>query len=178
MSNKPVRSPCGGDLQPPPYVAPPLAPGYDGDRAAPKTPAVVYSNSPPLAGLRRRQRRPSKLARIEVYFTQDGGQWQRYPDSVRPTGTVPISVAKDGRYGFILVARSNAGMAKPAPKAGDEPHLTVEVDTTAPEFTSPRPKSTTKATASSTSAGRRRIATSRTPRRHWSGRRRRPGRGR
>jgi hypothetical protein len=76
---------------------------------------------------------PSKLASIDVYFTHDGGQWERYPDAVRPTGTVPITVARDGRYGFTLVARSNAGLALPAPHADCLPQLTVEVDTTAPE---------------------------------------------
>src|SRR5262249_3232270 len=75
----------------------------------------------------------SKLAGIDVYFTHDGGQWEHYPDLVRPTGTVPMTVAKDGRYGFTLIARSNAGLAKQPPKAADQPQLWVEGDTFGPE---------------------------------------------
>lgn len=76
---------------------------------------------------------PSKLAGIDVYFTHDGRHWQRYPDLVKPTGAVPMSVTKDGRYGFTLVARSGSGLAMPAPKDGDQPQVWITVDTTPPQ---------------------------------------------
>jgi hypothetical protein len=76
---------------------------------------------------------PSKLAGVEVYFTQDGQKWDRYRAVIPATGSVPVTVSEDGKFGFVLVARSQAGLSKPAPAAGDQPHLWVTVDTTRPQ---------------------------------------------
>jgi hypothetical protein len=130
----PPKSPCSQVVPQCPRgeALPPIGSGC----VAPNPPSSqpAYSNSRTLSlAYEVGNVGPSKLAGIDVYYTHDGGPWQRYPESVRPTGSVPVTVAKDGRYGFTLIARSHAGLARPAPKAGDEPQLWVEVDTTAPE---------------------------------------------
>ena len=75
---------------------------------------------------------PSKVASIVVWYTRDGHAWTRYPEPIRPTRAIPITVVSDGRYGFTLVARSGAGLSVPEPMAGDQPQVWVEVDTTQP----------------------------------------------
>ncbi len=84
---------------------------------------------------------PSKVAAVVVWYTRDGKTWTSYPEQLRPTRAVPITVLADGRYGFTLVARSGAGLSPPPPKPGDEPQVWVEVDTARPlaELYAPQP---------------------------------------
>lgn len=116
------------------------------DDALPASPkaeeaTLAYSNSRSLSlGYEVENVGRSRLSGIEVHFAQDGGAWQRYPETVLPVGTVPMEVARDGRYGFVLVARSGAGLSRPAPTPGERPQLTVVVDTVPPsvEMAPPR----------------------------------------
>jgi hypothetical protein len=101
----------------------------------PATPAAVYSESLSFElTYEVDDIGPSRLAGVEVWFTQDGQAWQRYPEQVKPLGAVPITVAKEGRYGFTLIARSGAGLSRPAPKPGEEPQIWVEVDAKVPRI--------------------------------------------
>ena len=74
----------------------------------------------------------SQVKGVEVWWTKDAKAWERFADEVKPTGKVVVSVKDEGTYGFKLNPRSGAGLAPPAPKAGDRPHTWVVVDTTAP----------------------------------------------
>jgi hypothetical protein len=90
---------------------------------------------------------PSGLGAVDVYVTTDeGASWEKSTADpmvslpVSPTGngavrgTVTVTMAKEGvRYGFYLVVKSRAGLGKPSPRAGDAPHVRIEVDTTQPD---------------------------------------------
>jgi hypothetical protein len=84
---------------------------------------------------------PSKVAGVVVWYTRDGRTWTSYPEQIKPTRAIPITVMSDGRYGFTLVAKSGAGLSVPPPKGGDEPQVWVEVDTAQPrvELYAPHP---------------------------------------
>jgi hypothetical protein len=91
----------------------------------------------------------SGVKSVQLYLTQDNGQsWQPYgqeqdvgpaqPDEPGDGGTLQRSLTmtlpdREGVYGLHLVARSGAGLAKPAPGAGTTPQMRVELDTTPPE---------------------------------------------
>jgi type II secretory pathway component GspD/PulD (secretin) len=86
---------------------------------------------------------PSRVAGVVVWYTRDGKTWHSYPEQVKPTRTLPITVVSDGRYGFTLVAKSGAGLSVAPPKPGDVPQVWVEVDTQQPtaELYAPQPDS-------------------------------------
>jgi hypothetical protein len=75
---------------------------------------------------------PSGLATVELWYTHDGGPWQKY-------GTAPeqppfvVDVPDEGKYGFTLLARNRAGQGKAHPEPGDPPQVAVEVDLTKPD---------------------------------------------
>ncbi len=78
---------------------------------------------------------PSGISALEVWLTQDGRTWNKYP---LPPGegpsnkSVTIPVANEGVYGFTLVAKSGVGLSVRPPQYGDAPQIWVEVDTTKP----------------------------------------------
>jgi hypothetical protein len=74
----------------------------------------------------------SNVKHVEIWRTIDRGRtWVKYKDAP-PQSPFRIDVAGDGRYGFIVVAVSGAGLAGPRPRGGEEPEIWVEVDTTPP----------------------------------------------
>lgn len=75
---------------------------------------------------------PSKVESLAVWVTRDGEKWERYPDAVKPTGAVPITVKGDGIYGFTLVPRNGAGVEGSTPRVGDKPQVVVAVHTVLP----------------------------------------------
>ncbi|MFM7151599.1 MAG: hypothetical protein ACKO23_17375 [Gemmataceae bacterium] len=74
---------------------------------------------------------PSKVKHVEVWMTRDTTQWTRYGEAP-PTGPFEITVTSQGRYGFTLRPISGVGRGTVAPRAGDLPHVWVEVDETPP----------------------------------------------
>jgi hypothetical protein len=77
----------------------------------------------------------SKVAAIELWVTRDGKEWRRHAERASEQPPFPVEVTEEGRYGFILIGRSGAGLSEPPPKLGDPPHVVVEVDLTKPKVT-------------------------------------------
>ena len=80
---------------------------------------------------------PSGVASVELWFTQDGRSWNRYPlpraeDGAPPPRPLVFDVSGEGVYGFTLVARSGVGLSERPPQVGDRPQIWVEVDLTRP----------------------------------------------
>jgi hypothetical protein len=67
-----------------------------------------------------------ELRGVEVWYTRDGQKWDRYPEEVKPTGSVPVTVRAPGRWGFTLIVRGKGGQGGPGPFVGDEPQVWVE----------------------------------------------------
>jgi hypothetical protein len=74
---------------------------------------------------------PSGLAAVELWYTHNGGPWQKYGDAPQKPPFV-VDVEDEGLYGFLLLARNRAGQGKARPEAGDAAQVTVEVDLTRP----------------------------------------------
>jgi hypothetical protein len=80
---------------------------------------------------------PSGVSTVELWFTQDGRGWNRYPlpkteESTTPPKPLVFDVAGEGIYGFTLVAKSGVGLGERPPQVGDRPQVWVEVDLTKP----------------------------------------------
>jgi hypothetical protein len=80
---------------------------------------------------------PSGVSTVELWFTQDGRSWNRYPlpkaeDAAGPPRPLVFEVAGEGVYGFTLVAKSGVGLGDRPPQIGDRPQVVVEVDLTRP----------------------------------------------
>ena len=70
---------------------------------------------------------------VELWYTQDGRNWQKYAEQAKPEPPFVFEVAREGLYGFSLVARSGVGIGDRPPQAGDPPQIWVEVDLTKPD---------------------------------------------
>jgi hypothetical protein len=80
---------------------------------------------------------PSGVSVVELWFTQDGRSWNRYPlakteDGAGPPRPLVFEVNGEGIYGFTLVAKSGVGLSERPPQIGDRPQIWVEVDLTRP----------------------------------------------
>jgi hypothetical protein len=85
---------------------------------------------------------PSGVSAIDLWYTQDGRSWQKWPlpknnDLSNPPGGAAgkqliIDVHDEGLYGFTLVAKSGVGLGEQPPRVGDRPQIWVEVDLTKP----------------------------------------------
>ncbi len=94
---------------------------------------------------------PSGVGSVEVWTTLDEGEtWtlattetmaqsgmELTANPAVPTrNKIPLSIQREGvPQGFILVAKSRAGLGRPAPQRGESPQIRLECDTTAPEAT-------------------------------------------
>jgi len=75
----------------------------------------------------------SGISSVEVYITEDGGKkWWRYGSDRDKQSPVVLQVPRDGRYGFVISAKSGAGLGDPPPSPGQEPQSTIIVDRTPP----------------------------------------------
>ncbi|HEY1338847.1 MAG TPA: hypothetical protein VGF59_15130 [Bryobacteraceae bacterium] len=126
--------------------------------AASFTPETPHGALPPLKIVNKREVRldfevvkvgPSGLGGADVYVTlNDGASWNKlpkepplnWPDGANTHGPGPVrgsvSVQLPNEkviYGFIVAVKSKAGLARPAPKAGEPPQVRVELDTSAPK---------------------------------------------
>jgi hypothetical protein len=83
---------------------------------------------------------PSKVSSVDIWYTQDGTNWQKYrtqkcgttPEQPPPY-TLEVTVQDEGLYGFTLVVHSGVGLSVRPPQVGEAPQVWVEVDTTKPE---------------------------------------------
>lgn len=76
----------------------------------------------------------SRVKHVEVWMTRDTSNWGRYPPmEAPPTEVVDLKVEREGRYGFALRPLSGVGRGPTPPRAGDMPHVWVEVDETPPK---------------------------------------------
>src|SRR5262249_41973933 len=83
---------------------------------------------------------PSGISAVELWYTQDGRNWQKYPLPAAGEGqgsnaeksSLVFDVNDEGVYGFTLVARSGVGLGDRPPQVGDKPQVWVEVDMTRP----------------------------------------------
>jgi hypothetical protein len=79
---------------------------------------------------------PSGVAELELWFTQDGRSWNKYPQRAGENpegGKISFDVAGEGVYGLTLVAKSGVGLSLQPPKIGDHPQIWLEVDMTRPQ---------------------------------------------
>jgi len=75
---------------------------------------------------------PSKVSVVELWYTQDGRNWQKYNEDTTARSPYVGTVEREGQYGFTLLAKSGVGLGDPPPRAGDPPQIWVEVDLTKP----------------------------------------------
>lgn len=78
---------------------------------------------------------PSGVSQVELWYTQDGRAWNKYPLRFGDDPTqknIIFDVASEGIYGLSLIARSGVGLGERPPQIGDRPQLWVEVDITKP----------------------------------------------
>jgi len=76
---------------------------------------------------------PSGLSGVEFYITENGGsKWFGYGNDPDRQSPFEVVVPRDGEYGFVLRARSGAGLAADPPQAGEKPSIVVVVDQTPP----------------------------------------------
>lgn len=77
---------------------------------------------------------PSGIATLDLWFTQDGRNWFKFKtyDGPEPPSPCPVDVTQEGLYGFTLVAKSGVGISERPPQVGDQPQVWVEVDLTKP----------------------------------------------
>ena len=79
---------------------------------------------------------PSGVSQLELWFTQDGRSWNKYPHKLtedpQNKTNIAFDIAGEGIYGLSLVARSGVGLGERPPQIGDQPQLWVEVDLSKP----------------------------------------------
>jgi hypothetical protein len=78
---------------------------------------------------------PSGVSAVELWYTQDGRSWNRYPQNATQEGSqrpFVFDVSGEGLYGITLVAKSGVGLGVRPPQLGDRPQIWIEVDLTKP----------------------------------------------
>ncbi len=83
-----------------------------------------------------REKGPSGISLVELWVTQDGRGWQKYPlppDQQRAEKGLTFPVNDEGVYGFTILAKSGVGLGERPPQLGDRPQIWVEVDLTRPQ---------------------------------------------
>lgn len=99
---------------------------------APGGPAIRMVNSKRISlNYQIREKGPSGVSVVELWYTQDGRNWQKYGDKPEDPPYV-FDVNDEGLYGFSLVVRSGVGLGDRPPRVGDPPQVWVEVDVTKP----------------------------------------------
>ncbi|MFO0944603.1 MAG: hypothetical protein U1D30_01460 [Planctomycetota bacterium] len=89
----------------------------------------------------------SGLGSIALWYTLDGIHWEFYGEDEDRESPFLVEVNGEGQYGFILVARSGAGVGDDPPAQGDPAQITIEVDITPPEIRLDPPETGVGATA-------------------------------
>jgi hypothetical protein len=75
----------------------------------------------------------SGVGKVEIFVTPDNGQtWTSLGEDHDKKSPADIDLPGEGVYGVRLVITNNHGFGGKTPTRGDQPHVTIEVDTTAP----------------------------------------------
>lgn len=76
----------------------------------------------------------SGVSVVELWYTQDGHNWQKYNEIASPTApyVYVVDVVGEGLYGFTLLVKSGVGFFDRSPQTNDPPQVWVEVDLTKP----------------------------------------------
>jgi hypothetical protein len=92
---------------------------------------------------------PSDIGAVDLWLTRDNGRnWEFFrEDQAGPRAagnmpglsgpgkrTVAVDLPCEGLYGFTIVLKSQAGLCRQPPVAGEAPEIRVEVDTTPPSI--------------------------------------------
>jgi hypothetical protein len=159
VAPQPPSLPSGSVPAPAQFSGVPIAANTDRTNHVGSSLAETPSNAPAVKIVKTSQVRldftvgkigPSGLGNAaEVYVSLDNGKnWQKMsgdvPISLTPgadlhgtesvSGAVSVQLPKEAIiYGFIVAAKSKAGLAPPPPKPGDPPEVLVEWDATAPK---------------------------------------------
>jgi hypothetical protein len=109
-------------------------PSDAGTHPAPPGPPVRFVNTTKISlNYRIDDVGPSGVSAVELWYTHDGRNWQRYPVDQKDVGPpLIVNVQGPGMYGFSLVVRSGVGVGDKPPQYGEQPQVWVEVDTTPP----------------------------------------------
>ena len=75
---------------------------------------------------------PSGVSAVEVWCTRDGRSWKKLETVLEGKSPITVDVPEEGLYGFTLLARNGVGLGKRAPRTGEAPQVSVEVDLTRP----------------------------------------------
>ncbi len=75
---------------------------------------------------------PSGVSLVELWYTLDGRNWQRYGEDADKESPFLMEVNGEGAYGLALVVRSGVGLGDRPPQVGDPPQMWIEVDLTKP----------------------------------------------
>jgi hypothetical protein len=75
---------------------------------------------------------PSGISLVELWYTRDGRNWQKYRDYPNQQPPLVFEVQDEGLYGFTLIVRSGVGLGERPPQVGDPPQAWVKVDLTNP----------------------------------------------
>lgn len=135
--DKVIVTPGGGAFPPPPMPPPAMSgeppPGQPNSAIPGGQPQIKFVNSKRISlNYRIDDQGPSGVAVIELWYTQDGKNWQKYGEDASAKPPYVFDVHHEGLYGFSLVARSGVGLGERPPQPGDQPQTWVEVDETKP----------------------------------------------
>jgi hypothetical protein len=76
---------------------------------------------------------PSGVGKVEVWYTGDqGASWRRLCEDADKHSPAEFDLPGDGVYGVRVVVANGNGFGGRPPVAGDQPHIWIEVDATAP----------------------------------------------
>ncbi len=76
---------------------------------------------------------PSGVAKVELWFTRDGGQtWTKGGEDEDKQSPFTIEATEEGVYGFRIVIASNGGLSSDPPQPGDAADIWIGVDVTPP----------------------------------------------
>lgn len=100
---------------------------------APGDPSVRLVNSKRISlNYELKEVGPSGVSNVELWYTKDGRNWQKYGDDTEHKPPFVFNVHDEGVYGFTLVVRSGVGLGGRPPQVGETPQVWVEVDLTKP----------------------------------------------
>src|SRR5207253_9960778 len=112
-SAQPTYARTEGQVSPPPAHA-----GTSG-LPAPGDPAVRMVNSKRISlNYEIKDKGPSGVSAVELWYTQDGRSWLKYPENLNRDPPFVFDVNDEGVYGFTLVVRSGVGLGGTPPQVG------------------------------------------------------------
>jgi len=122
----------GGPAVPPPAIIPDLPPLSAGVQAGPQPIKLVNNRSIELDFDITKTGR-SKIRSVELWATRNrGATWQKMDQLMGCESPFATRLTSEGTYGFKLVFQSESGRQTKDPAPGEEPDVSLELDTTPP----------------------------------------------